>query len=183
MSVRSPRASKAIWSSLQYICEAMIPSPTALNTSVVDNMAGTVNVFYRWRHLFVLFAMSLSGTLQTPLDSVGIGAMLSSKNMDSVLQQIAGEINTNSSSFGKPLQFNFSSYVLSENPIRSALDVCEKLVTQRVYAVIVSHPHNMESPPIAISYTCGFYQIPVIGISARESIFSDKVRNFFIIIL
>ncbi len=30
---------------------------------------------------------------------------------------------------------------------------------------------------MAVSFTCGFYNIPVIGIAARNSAFSDKVRD------
>ena len=31
--------------------------------------------------------------------------------------------------------------------------------------------------PAAVSYTSGFYHIPVIGISSRDSAFSDKVNK------
>ena len=34
-----------------------------------------------------------------------------------------------------------------------------------------------ELSPAAVSYTCGFYSIPVIGISSRHSSLSDKVRR------
>src|SRR6266487_762390 len=75
------------------------------------------------------------------------------------------------------------------NPIRAAQSVCEKLVSAQVYAVIVSHPPTIEilsqspdSPefagslgaPAAVSYTCGFYNIPVIGLANRASFLSDK---------
>ncbi|KAI4460982.1 ionotropic glutamate receptor [Holotrichia oblita] len=43
-----------------------------------------------------------------------------------------------------------------------------------VYAVVVSHPITGDLSPAAVSYTCGFYHIPVIGISSRDSAFSDK---------
>ena len=120
--------------------------------------------------------MRISVTLQTPLGSISVGAMLSSNSMDSILQEIALQVNTNTS---QSPRFNFSLSILSTNPVRAALDVCEKLVTQRVYAIIVSRPANSHSPPIAVSYTCGFYQIPVVGISTRESVFSDKVSRGF----
>lgn len=144
--------------------------------SCQNNMDGTINITDRHFYLLIFLAIRFSGTLQTQLGSVCVGAMLSSSKMDSILQEIALEINTNAS---KSPKFNFSSSTLSKNPIRSALDVCEKLVTQKVYVVIVGSPENTHSPPIAVSYTCGFYQIPVIGISTRESIFSDKVSVFF----
>ncbi|XP_063617199.1 glutamate [NMDA] receptor subunit 1 isoform X2 [Cydia splendana] len=43
-----------------------------------------------------------------------------------------------------------------------------------VYAVVVSHPLTGDLSPAAVSYTSGFYHIPVIGISSRDSAFSDK---------
>lgn len=45
----------------------------------------------------------------------------------------------------------------------------------QIYAVIVSHPLTGDLSPAAVSYTSGFYHIPVIGISSRDSAFSDKV--------
>uniref|UniRef100_A0A1B0GNZ5 Receptor ligand binding region domain-containing protein n=1 Tax=Phlebotomus papatasi TaxID=29031 RepID=A0A1B0GNZ5_PHLPP len=43
-----------------------------------------------------------------------------------------------------------------------------------VYAMVVSHEQSGDLSPAAVSYTSGFYQIPVIGISSRDAAFSDK---------
>ena len=51
------------------------------------------------------------------------------------------------------------------------------LLLTQVYAVVVSHPPIGDLSPAAVSYTSGFYHIPVIGISSRDSAFSDKVTN------
>lgn len=64
---------------------------------------------------------------------------------------------------------------MDPNPIKTALNVCKQLIVRRVYAVIVSHPQIGDLSPAAVSYTSGFYHIPVIGISSRDSAFSDKV--------
>lgn len=40
--------------------------------------------------------------------------------------------------------------------------------------MVVSHEETGELSPAAVSYTSGFYQIPVIGISSRDAAFSDK---------
>ncbi|GFT09641.1 uncharacterized protein NPIL_476921, partial [Nephila pilipes] len=48
------------------------------------------------------------------------------------------------------------------------------MFSPQVYAVIISHPTAGELSPAAVSYTCGFYNIPVIGISSRDSSLSDK---------
>ena len=66
---------------------------------------------------------------------------------------------------------------MDSNPIRTALNVCKHLISRKVYAIIVSTLLSGELSPAAVSYTSGFYHIPVIGISSRDSAFSDKVRD------
>ena len=122
--------------------------------------------------LFFAFYSRCNGSLV----SFGVGAMLSSSKYETTFEDAVRKINADSSSSFRTVRLNASSYVLSPNPIRSALDVCEKLVKNGVSVVIVSHPKDEFSPPISVSYACSFYQIPVIGISARETIFSDKVE-------
>ena len=41
----------------------------------------------------------------------------------------------------------------------------------------MSKPRQGDLSPASVSYTAGFYHIPVIGISSRDSAFSDKVWN------
>lgn len=71
---------------------------------------------------------------------------------------------------------------MDSNPIRTALSVCKSLIAERVYAVVVSHPLTGDLSPAAVSYTSGFYHIPVIGISSRDSAFSDKVYKQIILL-
>lgn len=66
---------------------------------------------------------------------------------------------------------------MDSNPIKTALSVCNSLIAEQVYAVVVSHPLTGDLSPAAVSYTSGFYHIPVIGISSRDSAFSDKVSQ------
>ncbi|KAL9871330.1 uncharacterized protein ACN427_014399 [Glossina fuscipes fuscipes] len=51
-----------------------------------------------------------------------------------------------------------------------------------VYAVVVSHEQiSGELSPATVSYTSGFFQIPVIGISLRDAASSDKnIHVFFL---
>ena len=49
------------------------------------------------------------------------------------------------------------------------------LLFLQVYVVVVSHDADSQLGPVAISFTCGYYRIPVIGVSTRDSTFSDKV--------
>ena len=55
----------------------------------------------------------------------------------------------------------------------------ETLLFLQVYAIIVSKPSKGDLSPASVSYTAGFYHIPVIGISSRDSAFSDKARHIF----
>ena len=65
---------------------------------------------------------------------------------------------------------------MDENPIHAAEHICDNLIPNNVYVVIASHPpSHYDMSPMAVSFTCGFYKIPVIGISSRDSVFSDKV--------
>lgn len=127
------------------------------------------------RHLILTVAF-LSWCDGNPPEFFGVGAMLSSSEYEKIFEDAVAKINENSSGLLRATKLNGSSYVLSPNPIRSARDVCENLVAKGVVTVIVSHPKGELSPPISVSYACSFYHIPVIGISARETIFSDKVR-------
>lgn len=127
------------------------------------------------RHLILTVAF-LSWCDGNPPEFFGVGAMLSSSEYEKIFEDAVAKINENSSGLLRATKLNGSSYVLSRNPIRSARDVCENLVAKGVVTVIVSHPKGELSPPISVSYACSFYHIPVIGISARETIFSDKVR-------
>ncbi|XP_077823062.1 glutamate receptor ionotropic, NMDA 1 isoform X3 [Macaca mulatta] len=50
------------------------------------------------------------------------------------------------------------------------------LLCPQVYAILVSHPPtpNDHFTPTPVSYTAGFYRIPVLGLTTRMSIYSDK---------
>lgn len=53
------------------------------------------------------------------------------------------------------------------------------LLLLQVYAILVSHPpqSNDHLTPTPVSYTAGFYRIPVVGLTTRMSIYSDKVSR------
>ena len=57
-----------------------------------------------------------------------------------------------------------------------SLWICVSILILQVYAIIVSKPSKGDLSPASVSYTAGFYHIPVIGISSRDSAFSDKVH-------
>ncbi|XP_077987564.1 glutamate [NMDA] receptor subunit 1-like [Glandiceps talaboti] len=106
---------------------------------------------------------------------VNIGFLLSKEDYHGYVNEVLNDLNNHSQLLPSNTKLNATFEVLSWNPIESALSVCKTLVPTQVYAVIVSHSRNLSSTsPASISYTCGFYRIPVIGISTREHVFSDK---------
>ncbi|RWS11095.1 glutamate [NMDA] receptor subunit 1-like protein [Dinothrombium tinctorium] len=106
-----------------------------------------------------------------------IGAVLSSgQNIAHFLQ----EIESSSILLPGGTEVLANTLQMTSNPIRTAQAVCDNLITRQVFAVIVSHPTSGEGSPSSVSFTCGFYDIPVIGISNRDSSLSNKnLHNFF----
>lgn len=49
-------------------------------------------------------------------------------------------------------------------------------VSVQVFAVVVASPPGGSAATAAVSYTCGFFHIPVICTHSRDSAFSNKVR-------
>ncbi|XP_064084297.1 glutamate [NMDA] receptor subunit 1-like isoform X2 [Macrobrachium nipponense] len=103
-----------------------------------------------------------------------IGGILSDTQSDNHFKDTISHINENRTFVDPDTTLMDVTMLMDSNPIRTALEVCTQLVSRSVYAVIVSHPLNGDLSPAAVSYTSGFYHIPVIGISSRDSAFSDK---------
>ena len=118
-------------------------------------------------------------TVNAQTKTVMLGASLSSDRhqfqFKLAVEALNNRLMKENSQLHGVVQFNATSILMDGNPIRSALDVCDKLLTERVYTVVASHPNSSMHAPISVSYTCGYYQIPVIGVSARDSAFSDVV--------
>jgi len=75
------------------------------------------------------------------------------------------------------VRLNATHVLMDSNPIRAAMTVCDSLIPSQPFVVIASRAQvESDLAPMAVSFTCGFYKIPVIGLSARESTFSDKAR-------
>ncbi|XP_074647409.1 glutamate receptor ionotropic, NMDA 1-like isoform X3 [Tubulanus polymorphus] len=105
---------------------------------------------------------------------INIGGVLSSRAHEIKFQQVVSDLNRDPETQLNDAVYNATTQIMHQNPIRSAMEICETLLPKKVYSVVVSHPpKNKYTPPISVSYTCGFYKIPVIGISARDSVFSD----------
>ncbi|XP_015598451.1 glutamate [NMDA] receptor subunit 1 isoform X2 [Cephus cinctus] len=103
-----------------------------------------------------------------------IGGVLSNNQSEAHFNETIDHLNFDSQYVNKGVTYYHTVIEMDSNPIRTALSVCNSLIARRVYAVVVSHPLTGDLSPAAVSYTSGFYHIPVIGISSRDSAFSDK---------
>uniref|UniRef100_A0A0B7A178 Glutamate receptor n=1 Tax=Arion vulgaris TaxID=1028688 RepID=A0A0B7A178_9EUPU len=129
--------------------------------------------------IWIATVLSCPATVWTADQIITIGASLSSERMEYEFKQAVNALNRNVGN--SHLRFNSTSILMDSNPIRSALDICDRLLTQHVFTVVASHPNATDHSPISVSYTCGYYSIPVIGISARDSAFSDvNVHKMFL---
>uniref|UniRef100_A0A3P9N469 Glutamate receptor n=1 Tax=Poecilia reticulata TaxID=8081 RepID=A0A3P9N469_POERE len=105
---------------------------------------------------------------------VNVGAVLSQKRYEQVFKDAVTQAND---LYGKDkFKMNAISVTHKPNAIQMALSVCEDLISNQVYAILVSHPpqSNDHLTPTPVSYTAGFYRIPVVGLTTRMSIYSDK---------
>uniref|UniRef100_A0ABD2WUB3 Glutamate [NMDA] receptor subunit 1 n=1 Tax=Trichogramma kaykai TaxID=54128 RepID=A0ABD2WUB3_9HYME len=108
------------------------------------------------------------------LQSINIGGMLSNKEFEAYFNETVDNLNFDSPYISAGITYRHVVLEMEPNPIRTAINVCKHLIARQVLAIIVSHSSAGELSPAAVSYTCGFYHIPVIGISSRDSAFSDK---------
>ena len=110
---------------------------------------------------------------------IKIGAMFSSANLTVSFKNRLQTLNKNLTSTNASLQFSSVTDLINGNPIQAALDVCEKILNERVLAVFVNKDNLTRDAVLGISYTCGFFEVPVVGIAVREAIFSDRVSSTF----
>uniref|UniRef100_A0A336KU67 Glutamate [NMDA] receptor subunit 1 n=1 Tax=Culicoides sonorensis TaxID=179676 RepID=A0A336KU67_CULSO len=103
-----------------------------------------------------------------------IGGVLSGNESETYFATTISHLNFNQEYVPKGITYYDKTIRIDKNPIKTALNVCKHLISKRVFAVVVSHEPSGDLSPAAVSYTSGFYQIPVIGISSRDAAFSDK---------
>ncbi|XP_077416883.1 glutamate receptor ionotropic, NMDA 1b isoform X4 [Vanacampus margaritifer] len=105
---------------------------------------------------------------------LNVGAVLSQKRYEQVFRDAVAHANQ---AYGRDrFKMNAIAVTHKANAIQMALSVCEDLISNQVYAILVSHPpqSNDHLTPTPVSYTAGFYRIPVVGLTTRMSIYSDK---------
>lgn len=104
-----------------------------------------------------------------------IGGVLSDNKSEEHFKTTIAHLNFDQHYVPRIVTYYAKTIRMDKNPIKTVFNVCDKLIENRVYAVVVSHEQTSgDLSPAAVSYTSGFYQIPVIGISSRDAAFSDK---------
>ena len=101
-----------------------------------------------------------------------IGAVLSKEEYLQDFLQVIDSIYYEPNVLPPGLTLYPHSLPMNPNPIKTVQNVCDKLIKSQVYVVLVSDDTSAES--LAVTQTCGLYQIPVIGLSNRDSSMSDK---------
>ncbi|XP_017044133.1 glutamate [NMDA] receptor subunit 1 isoform X1 [Drosophila ficusphila] len=140
---------------------------------------------YCW--LLFGLAIILLAVLAPPIDAAqrhtasdnpstyNIGGVLSNSDSEEHFSTTIKHLNFDQQYVPRKVTYYDKTIRMDKNPIKTVFNVCDKLIENRVYAVVVSHEQTSgDLSPAAVSYTSGFYSIPVIGISSRDAAFSDK---------
>ena len=126
-----------------------------------------------WTLLLLVAQMSCTFSTKRVIN---IGAVLSDSHHGKKFQIAVERINKKAATLlPDNIKLNATFILMNDNPVRAALSICEELMPRQVYVVLASHAPVSDLSAMAVSFTCGFYNIPVIGVSARDSAFSDKV--------
>ncbi|XP_044018621.1 glutamate [NMDA] receptor subunit 1 isoform X2 [Aphidius gifuensis] len=131
----------------------------------------TINIFL---FIFIFTSIKSCEAVSGNPISYKIGGVLSNNASQVHFKKTIDNLNFDLQYVNRGIVFYHTVIGMDSNPIRTALSVCKSLIAERVYAIVVSHPLTGDLSPAAVSYTSGFYHIPVIGISSRDSAFSDK---------
>ncbi|CUT99377.1 nmda type glutamate receptor [Echinococcus multilocularis] len=107
-----------------------------------------------------------------------IGALLSSikvmKHFNSSISDVRAHVN------GRKVSFTPLTKLLASNALKASKQLCSMFAAGkgRLFAVVVSSPPNFPTaPPLSISYVAALYGVPVIGVSTRQAVFSDKYAH------
>ncbi|XP_058450496.1 glutamate [NMDA] receptor subunit 1 isoform X2 [Malaya genurostris] len=142
------------------------------------SVKGTADMKAVVKLLLILYSINLYVVSQKPTidypSFFNIGGVLSSNDSETHFSMVIAHLNFDQQYVPRGVTYYDKTIRIDKNPIKTALDVCKHLISRRVYAVVVSHEPTGDLSPAAVSYTNGFYQIPIIGISSRDAAFSDK---------
>uniref|UniRef100_T1L122 Glutamate [NMDA] receptor subunit 1 n=1 Tax=Tetranychus urticae TaxID=32264 RepID=T1L122_TETUR len=105
------------------------------------------------------------------LKVINVGAVLETSESIGQFFQAIEEVNMEPNVLPPGVSLYAISNPPSPNPVRMVQEFCEKMIKSEVYAVVID---DVDSPEASvISQTCDFLNIPVIGLSNRNSYLSD----------
>nr|XP_045583308.1 glutamate [NMDA] receptor subunit 1-like [Procambarus clarkii] len=122
----------------------------------------------------LVMAALLTEGITPPSRRFHIGGVLHNNHTQEHFTRALRRINFDGVSVAEQTTLYDVTTVLRGSPITAALQVCQALISQAVYGVVVSSPPGGSVTTAAVSYTCGFYHIPVICTHTRDSAFSNK---------
>ncbi|PSN32579.1 Glutamate [NMDA] receptor subunit 1 [Blattella germanica] len=108
---------------------------------------------------------SLSEMQRSNPTYVNIGGIFSSMESQMFFRETISHLNIDNS-----VIYDSTVTLMDVNPIRTALKVCNNVINQSVYAVVVSHSFNGDLSPAAVSHTSGFFHIPNIHVSFLRTV-------------
>ncbi|CAH8651352.1 unnamed protein product [Schistosoma haematobium] len=126
-----------------------------------------------YHSLIILVLLNRSNCLEFT-----IGALLSDDEVISGFKRMVSSVRD--SVYDDAITFKAAGETLALNALKATNQVCNLFNSSegRMFALIISHPNGAPgSAPLSVSFTCAFYHLPVIGVSARHSIFSDKYSH------
>lgn len=129
--------------------------------------------------IYVTVLILLIPYMSSEKDVYHIGYLINNAALEVDIKHAIESINHDPMSYGidSDVTFNYSTSLLSSDIVQSTTDICEKLIPDELYVVISTNPTNSTKSPTIVSYACAFYKIPVITLEARESEYTDKVRD------
>ena len=129
--------------------------------------------------IYVTVLVLLIPHMSSERDVYHIGYLINDAALQADIKHSIESINLDPMSYGidSDVTFTYSTSPLSSDIVQSTTDICDKLIPNEVYVVISTNPTNSTKSPAIVSYACAFYKIPIIALEARESEYTDKVRE------
>lgn len=129
--------------------------------------------------VFLTFSSTHSENIQASSLLLPRFTILGALTNEEHIKILDGQTNRSYSiSIDQNLFLSSQSFVLEQNPLLIAIKLCEIGFSSQAQAIIVGRGSDGNDLILtAISYVSDFYHVPVLTISSRENIFSDKVRR------
>ncbi|KAK3886131.1 hypothetical protein Pcinc_009708 [Petrolisthes cinctipes] len=124
--------------------------------------------------VMVVMVMKEVHSSSLPSRSFTIGGVLHDNTTQQHFTRALRMINFDGVSVADKTTLYEETTVLLGGPLTTALHVCNTIISKAVLAVVVASAPGGSGATAAVSYTCGFFHIPVICTHSRDSAFSNK---------